>query len=122
MKLWGLLAVAALAALAGCGSGGSESGPEVAIEWSQPNYVGQVGVPIAGASVRLSGKDVPPIMAVDLRSSPPGLDFGAAPFWMNSQGQVPVRLAGALGGAYMVTATATINGVAYTATSQVLVR
>lgn len=112
---------AVLVAAAGCGGGGDgDTSPPVTIAWTAPSYTVTLPTTLTSGTVQLGGRDLPPIMAISL-SGPVG---GVPPYWMNSFKQVPVTLVAPSSGrgSYTVTASATVNGVTYSASTQLVVQ
>ncbi|MEI7443251.1 MAG: hypothetical protein WCK28_00035 [Burkholderiales bacterium] len=93
------------------------------IAWGLPTYVATATSQNVRAVVNLDGPGLPPILAIDVQASAPGLVIGTPPYNMNAVKQVVLTLSPQTSavdyvrGTWTVTATARVNGVAYSATT-----
>lgn len=120
-----------VALLAGCGSGGGDTStaaapapaPAVTIKWGQSTYLATATSQLVLATVNLDGPGLPSTLTIDVQASEPGLVLGTPPFTMNALKQVVLTMSpqplqfGYVRGTWTVTATARVNGRAYSATT-----
>ena len=133
-----LFTIFAIAALAGCGGGGSTATP-YSLTWDQASYTvttsaDSTATMMVNATIRPHGDNLPAVLAVDLSPYGGGINPtpGNGPFTMNSTGVIPVQFyvglnqSGGAGnypkGSYQFTATMHIGNQNFTANTTVVVQ